>query len=61
MMSETEELEFLTQEGMFLKSRVLNWKWETKEMKKKGAGRIIRLSVRKKPRNIQVRVLKQRL
>lgn len=38
MMSETEELGFLTQEGMFLKSRVLNWKRETKEMKKKRRG-----------------------
>lgn len=61
MMGETEELRFLTQEGMFLKSRVLNWKRETKEMKRKGPGRIIRLSVRKKPRKIQVRVLKQHL
>lgn len=61
MMSKTEELEFLTQEGMFLKSRVLNWKLETKEMKKKGARRIIRLSVRKKTEKILVRVLKQHL
>lgn len=61
MMSETEELGFLTQEGTFLKSRVLNWKRETKEMKKKCAQRIIRLSVRKKSKKPLVRVLKQHL
>lgn len=61
MMSETEELGFLTQEGTFSKSRVLNWKRETKEMKKKGAQRITGLSVRKKPKKPLVGVLKQHL
>lgn len=48
MTSKTELLEFLTQEGVFLKSWVLDWKLETKEMKKKGNQRIIKLSVMKK-------------
>lgn len=59
MMSKAEVLEFLTQEGMVLKSWVLGWKLETKEMKKKDVQRVIRLSVMKKLKKTLVRMQNQ--